>query len=62
MDEKFLDKLDDWLELLARYLRVLSKLILSALVLALSVGAVYTLYKLGMNVWASTPKWLKWFL
>jgi hypothetical protein len=62
MSEKLIDKADDWIELAARYLRVIAKLILSALVLALSVGAVYALYRLGINVWASTPKWLKWIM
>ena len=62
MPEKLVDKIDDWIELLARYLRVLAKLVLSALILALSVGAIYALYRLAINVWASTPKWLKWFM
>lgn len=60
--QKLIDMMDDWIELSARYLRVIAKFILSLLVLALSIGVIYALYRLAMNVWASTPKWLKWFM
>lgn len=57
-----IERIDDWIELFARYLRVITKLILSLLVFALSIGLVFAIYRYAMHIWLSTPKWIKWFL
>ena len=60
--QKLINRMDDWIELLARYFRVFTKLILSLLIFTMSIGLVFGIYRYVMHIWNSTPKWIKWFL
>jgi hypothetical protein len=60
--KEFINAFDDWIDLAARYFRVLAKFVLSLLALFLASGLVFAIYKFAMNIWDKTPKWLKWFM